>query len=265
MTDENILGSLPICTEKQYRGIRLFCYDLTDSTNTRAKEFHKSEGASRTPAIFISRAQTAGRGTRGRSFESPADSGIYISFLFYPDIAAADSAKITTYAATRVIRAIDRFVGEKSSKPMIKWVNDIYIENKKISGILTEGEAGDDGILSYAIIGIGINLKRGALSEQLSDIAASLEDFGIDIEGEELFAALTDEIFSEIDNLCAESTMNEYRNRSMLIGRDIIMSTYSEKEKIKVTDISDDGALVGINECGEVKKYLSGDARVIFK
>ena len=147
------------------QNVAVFAYDTVDSTNTRAKLFAKSCGAGLTPAIFISRAQSAGRGTRGRSFESPIDSGLYISFLFYPDLSAVDAAHLTTYAATRVCRAIDRISEGTAEAPRIKWVNDIYIGEKKLSGILTEGAPDEQGNLCYAVVGIGINLKSGALSK----------------------------------------------------------------------------------------------------
>lgn len=264
MTEEKAIGSLSGYTEKKYRGIPLFEYEITDSTNTRAKEFYKNGGHPATPAIFISHAQSAGRGTRGRSFESPPESGIYMSILFYPALLAADASKITTYAATRVISAIDKFLEKNSPQPMIKWVNDIYIETKKIAGILTEGETGADGFLSYAIIGIGINVKRG-LPEYLADVAATLEDFGINIERDELCREIIDEFLAELENLGTERILNEYRKRSMLIGRDVIMSTPAGEEKIRVSDIADNGALIGFDVYGNQKSYFSGDARVIFK
>ena len=70
----------------QKYGIKVFRYSVTDSTNTRAKEYARDAGRADSPAVFITRAQSSGRGTRGRAFESPEGAGLYISFLFYPEL-----------------------------------------------------------------------------------------------------------------------------------------------------------------------------------
>lgn len=266
MQENDNLTAAPLFEkEENYRGIRIFGYSVTDSTNTRAKEYQSAIGESRTPTLFISRAQSAGRGTRGRSFESPLDSGVYMSLLFYPDIPCEDSWKITTYAATRVVRAIDKFNKNPDLSPGIKWVNDVYINRKKVAGILTEGKSDEHGMLSYAILGIGINVKRGALPKELSEIAASLEDFGIQVKIEELARALLDEILDALPSLGGDEALGEYRRRSILIGRDVIISSADGEEKIRVTDIADDGSLVGIGDGGEKKSYRSADARLLMK
>lgn len=243
-------------------GTRVIRYGITDSTNTRAKEYFKSEGKG-SPAIFITRAQSAGRGTRGRSFESPKDSGLYISFLFYPDLSAADAAYITTYAATRVSRAIDRISNAEAPQTRIKWVNDIYIGEKKLAGILTEGSPDGEGRLLYAVVGIGINLKSGALSDELSDIATTLEDNSVDVSADRLAAILTEEFYEGLGSLCSRETMREYRERSMLIGRRVTVSCGNTEECVLVTDIGDDGALIATGDDGKVRRYLSADARLV--
>ena len=243
-------------------GISVIRYDTTDSTNTRAKEYYKSERKA-SPAIFITRAQSAGRGTRGRSFESPIDSGLYISFLFYPDLSAVDAAHLTTYAATRVCRAIDRISNGTAEAPRIKWVNDIYIGEKKLSGILTEGAPDEQGNLCYAVVGIGINLKSGALSNELADIATSLEEHSIFTDADTLAAILTEEFFGGLDTLASPEVMKEYRERSMLIGRRVTVAAGDTVECVTVTDIGDDGALIVREDGGAVRSYLSADARLI--
>ena len=243
-------------------GIKVIRYGTTDSTNTRAKEYYKSEGNA-SPAIFITRAQSAGRGTRGRSFESPIDSGLYISFLFFPTLRAADAARLTTYAATRVCRAIDRISSGKTERPLIKWVNDIYIGEKKVAGILTEGTPDECGNLLYAVVGIGINLKRGALSSELADIATTLEEHSILTDTDSLAAILTEEFFGGLSALSESEIMQEYRERSMLIGRRVTVASGNTEECVTVTDIGDDGALIARDDGGTVRRYLSADARLI--
>ena len=101
--------------------------------------------------------QTGGRGRTGRSFYSPADTGIYMSLLLRPEnCSPAVAVKFTTMAAVAACRAIEK-VSQK--KAQIKWVNDVYIEDKKVCGILTEGAVSlEKGSLEYVILGVGINV-----------------------------------------------------------------------------------------------------------
>ena len=225
------------CAERY--GIRVFRYGMTDSTNTRAKEYARSAGSEGSPAVFITRAQSAGRGTRGRAFESPDGAGLYISFLFYPALRPADAALITTYAATRVCRAVERVAGGIQAKPLIKWVNDIYLNEKKLSGILTEGAPGDNGALAYAIVGIGINIRSGALPDTLKEIATSLED---EISNTPDRSILTAKIISEFLNPMGDY-YSEYRSRSFVIGREITVIKLTESYRAKVTDLNPDFSL----------------------
>ena len=112
--------------------------------------------------------QTGGRGRTGRSFYSPADTGIYMSLLLRPEnCSPAVAVKFTTMAAVAACRAIEK-VSQK--KAQIKWVNDVYIEDKKVCGILTEGAVSlEKGSLEYVILGVGINVypPRGVFPREL--------------------------------------------------------------------------------------------------
>ena len=249
----------------EQNGLHLFSYSLTDSTNTRAKEYANGAESDGKSAIFITRAQSAGRGTRGRSFESPDGAGLYMSILFYPDVPASSAALITTYAATAVCRAVLKISPRGKVEPKIKWVNDVYLGEKKLSGILTEGKPRTDGILSYAIVGIGINVKSNALPESLADIATSLEDNGIITDTDRLSLALTEEFFENLDTLGSAEAMAEYRERSMLRGRTVRVSFGDTVEDLTVTDIGEDGSLITLDGEGNIKKFTSADATLLKK
>ena len=107
--------------------------------------------------MFVTRAQSAGRGTRGRSFESPEGGGIYFSLLLYPELYAKDAYLLTCAAAVAVCRALENIC--PNIVPRIKWVNDIYVGKRKLCGILTEGECTDSDMLRYSIFGFGLILK----------------------------------------------------------------------------------------------------------
>lgn len=140
------------------------------STNRTLKKM-AAQGA---PAgtVLIAKQQTAGYGRKQRSFFSQCD-GIYISVLLRPQLRAADALTLTTTAAVAVVEAIDEVIGRQAA---IKWVNDVYLDGKKVCGILTESSLTPNGDLDYAILGIGINVAtpKGGFPEEIRDIAGAL-------------------------------------------------------------------------------------------
>jgi len=121
---------------------KILLYELTDSTNERAREYAREKTDNRSPVVFIADGQTAGRGRRGRSFVSNSGAGIYISILTYPEAVGADATVATSRAAVCLARAIESLC---DCDVRIKWVNDLYLGGKKLAGILTEGEVAQDG------------------------------------------------------------------------------------------------------------------------
>lgn len=235
--------------------MKIFKYGITDSTNERAREYARSEQA-QFPAVFIARGQTLGRGRRGRSFNSEADAGLYISFLFKDGRPADEAVKITARAAVAACRAIERTTGHSAG---IKWVNDIYAGGKKLGGILTEGEIDTEtGRLSYAVSGIGINIKKRVFPEELSDIATTLEDeCGSAVDAEVLAEALTEEFFSEGDY------MDEYRKRSLVVGKEITVRRLTGEEfSARAIEITENATLVVERENGEREELLSAEVSV---
>lgn len=235
--------------------MQIFKYDITDSTNERAREYARSEGA-RFPAVFIARGQTHGRGRRGRSFDSELGAGLYISFLIKEDTKADEAVKITARAAVATSRAIERTSG---LSPEIKWVNDIYSRGRKLAGILTEGEIDTaTGRLSYAVCGIGINLKKRDFPDELSGIATTVEDeCGITVDAEVLAEVLAEEFFSVGDY------MNEYRERSLVLGKKIAVRRLTGEEfTARAVEITESASLIVEKENGEREELLSAEVSV---
>ncbi len=184
-------------------------YDCVDSTNRIAKE----KGFLGVPdgTVIVAQAQTAGRGRLGRSFFSPGGSGIYMSLILRCGESALDALEITTRAAVSVARVLERHSGRDAK---IKWVNDIYMEGKKVSGILTEGVLSGDR-LSFAVLGIGINLSvpRGGFSPEIKDIAGAVFHDGEAYDKKKII----DDILNEFS--CEEfDVYSEYCGRDMLVG-----------------------------------------------
>ena len=234
--------------------MKFFRYEMTDSTNTRAREYAKLYGADE-PSVFIAEGQSAGRGRRGRTFDSQKGAGLYISFLFRPRGAAADAVRITAKAAVALSRAIERVCGLSVG---IKWVNDIFADGKKLAGILTEGEIDSEGGFRYAVCGIGVNLLSREFPDGLSDIVTTLEDcIGKKPDREKLIEALTEEFFAE---RAEAEIMQEYRERSVVIGRRVNVRRISGGSfSAFVIGITDDGALLVRTDGGGQEALISAE------
>lgn len=150
---------------------------VADSTNNIAKRL-AAEGCPAGRAI-VANGQTAGRGRLGRSFYSPRGSGLYISIVLRPCGEVAKPELITTAAAVAVCRAIESLTGRQ---PAIKWVNDVLVDGKKVCGILTEGGTSQSGPLSWAVLGIGINLAepQGGFPPDIAAVAGAIYPAGQD-------------------------------------------------------------------------------------
>ena len=166
---QSILDRLP--SHHPWRDL-LQIHESLDSTNTHAKELARQGAAAGT--VIIAQTQSAGRGRLGRSFHSPADTGLYFSLILRPDCKPEQLMHLTCAAAVAACDAVERSCG---LRPGIKWINDLTLEGKKLGGILTELSFSTDGRVSSAVIGIGINVKKKSFPRELQPIACSLADF----------------------------------------------------------------------------------------
>ncbi len=169
---------------------------------------------------------------------------------------AKDAHLLTCAAAVAVCRAVEKTcVG---LVPKIKWVNDVYVGERKLCGILTEGECDADGNLRYAVIGIGINIKNAPHSPEVEAIMTSLENEGYTPDAPTLAA----EVVSELISLVGKDVLDEYRERSMLIGKDVDISSAGVTVTERVLDIDDECALITEDENKNKKRYISGDVKI---
>ena len=178
---------------KTIRACDVTVLETVDSTN----EYIKQLDCTTIPQVVIAKEQTKGKGTKGRSFYSPVG-GLYLSFAFKPDFAAEDAMQITAKAGEIIKNVIKRY---SLDEPYIKPVNDIYIDGKKVCGILTEADTTGVGKFSRIIIGIGINCFENSFPEELSEIAAYIKrpakDFTIDELAEDVINALISNLLSD--------------------------------------------------------------------
>lgn len=234
--------------------MKIIRYDLTDSTNERAREYARCGGEM--PALFIARGQTGGRGRRGRSFDSESGAGLYMTLLFQP--CGDDVTLITVRAAVALSRAIENTVG---LSPRIKWVNDLTVRGKKLSGILAEGDFASDGSLKYCALGIGVNLLERDFPRELSDIVTTLEsETGRVIAPEVLAEAIVDEFYN---TGTPSEIIGEYRLRSSVIGKRVEVRRISgEVLFAEALDVTDTGALLVRREDGITEELISAEVSI---
>lgn len=240
--------------------IRVEIFDLIDSTNTYAKKLASS--VLDEDVCIIARSQASGRGRMGRSFFSP-DGGLYMSLLLRRDLKAADATHLTTAAAVAVSRAIDSVAGISSS---IKWVNDIYLNGKKVCGILTEGKTLPNGMLDFAVVGIGVNLTApaGGFPSDIAERAGAVFETLPNGADSMLAARIINEFLSLIRTESKELCLNEYRARSFIVGKDIdVISLPSGVSKpAKAIGIDDDYRLIVRYDNGQSEALSSGEVSV---
>lgn len=152
----------------KWAGRNVFYYEETDSTNTRAKALAEEGAAHGT--LVTADGQNAGKGRRGRVWESAPGGNIYMSLLLKPQIAPVQAPMLTLVMALSVAEALREETGLEIG---IKWPNDLVLGGKKLCGILTEMSLEEDHI-SYVVSGVGINVNCDKFPGEIADKAASL-------------------------------------------------------------------------------------------
>lgn len=247
----------------------IHCYKSVDSTNNMAKRL--ATESSSPLSLIVSETQTAGRGRMGRSFYSPDSSGIYMSLLIRPDFDTSKSILVTTAASVAVCRAIESLSGIQCQ---IKWVNDIYLEGRKIGGILTEGVSNfETGQVEHLVIGIGINYStpKSNFPEAIQSIAGSLFEGNVPQyrnsmelpSRNQLIGTICSELLQLLKNLNPSDFMEEYKSRSLLLGHPVSFTTPSPSGPVtqfgKAIDINPQGGLVVLLEDGTEMNINSGE------
>lgn len=225
--------------DKKYQRFPIKVFKTIDSTNVEVKR-RVLEGASHGLTV-LSEEQTNGKGRLGRSFYSPAKTGIYMSILVKPELAGTDAVLITTATSVAVCRGIRRVLGVS---PQIKWVNDIYLGDRKICGILTEAISDFEmGKIDSVIVGIGINYKTDDFPEELQGKAGCVGGES-NVPRNKLVAAIINEFWNIYETITDRSFMEEYRECSNVIGRDVRFVENNVWQEGKALDIDPDGGLV---------------------
>ena len=241
-------------------------HELIDSTKNRAKAL-AAAGAPHGTAV-IADSQSGGRGRLGRSFFSPEHAGIYLTVILRPDCAPEKAGLLTSLAAVASARAVEA-VADADVK--IKWVNDLYLNDKKICGILCESAPDPEtGRLAYAAVGIGINTAKTVFPPELRDIATSVgNETGTAPDRNRLIAEVLNELEKLYGDLETGAFLEESRRRSNVIGRTVTVIEGGKTYPARALDIDGQGRLMIETEsgrsclnCGEVSlKLVNGEDR----
>lgn len=253
LTENNDLISEQSIKSYLKHNIDVIYYPSVDSTNNCCKRL-LADGRE---GIFLVTAdeQTAGRGRQGKSFYSPPLTGIYFSVVIRPHTSLHNAVTATTAAAVSVCRAIEKITDKN---PKIKWVNDVYLDNKKICGILTEAITNfEDGTVDSVIVGIGINIKTTCFPD---DVTAA-GNLNTDISRSRLIAAVTDELL-EIASNGYKSFIDYYRSHSLVIGEKIKFIQNAKVTPALAVAIDETGGLEVELENGEHTVLRSGEISI---
>lgn len=214
-------------------------HKILDSTNVELKRRALEGGVH--GLTLLAEEQTGGKGRLGRSFYSPPGTGIYMSILLKPEMDGSDAILITTAASVAVCRGIQKVLG---IQPQIKWVNDVYLGDKKICGILTEAISDFEiGKIDSVVVGIGINYRTEDFPEELKNRAGCIGGES-QVPRNSIVAAVINEFWEIYEHLTERTFMEDYRKCSNVIGKDVRFLENQTWQEARAIDIDNDGGLV---------------------
>lgn len=265
-------GKITEHLHEEYKNICIKVFDSLDSTNLEAKR--STDMLTTHGTTIIADSQTQGRGRLGRSFYSPGETGIYMTMVLDAKEDMSQTVLMTTAASVAVCRAIKAVCNLECQ---IKWVNDIYLEGKKICGILTEAITdADTGMISHIALGIGVNCHMPK------------DGFPSDIEGkagfiglrhaedrEKLIAEIISQVLSLYSNIETREFIEEYKERSLVIGKEVkVFKHYQEGQSpdydtdggvvATVMDIDQNGGLLVRYADGQIETLNTGEISIRF-
>lgn len=229
--------------------------EVTTSTNRAAKQAGIA-GNAPNGTVIAARCQTEGSGRRGRSFYSPAESGIYFTVVLRPQKDVQDSLLLTTAAAVAAVQGVEAICGIALS---IKWMNDLYFNGKKVGGILTEAVTDfESGAIEFVVVGIGLNLyePEKGFPRELQEKAGAILPREIPVDRNALIAAIVNDLLEEAQK---EEIAPLYRERNIVPGHRVTVTTSHREYDAQAVEILPDGRLVVQDEKGREEKLAFGD------
>lgn len=235
-------------------GKKIYSYASIDSTNNIAYKMAE-EGADE-GSVIVAEEQKKGKGRIGRSWSSPKG-GIYFSLILRPGMVPTEVSKLTLVAAVSVAQAIRELTGISA---LIKWPNDILVNNKKLCGILTELKAEQDQT-SFVILGVGINVntKPSLLPKHATSITKEL---GRDFPKVDLMRKLLKNIETHyilFKNNKFKDIIGEWKDLSAILGSRVKVMDKAHNIEGMAIDVDEGGALIVRLDNGLNERILAGD------
>lgn len=236
---------------------------LVDSTNTRLKAMAASTP---TGSALLAEEQSGGRGTHGRSFQSPRGEGLYLSVLIRPHVGITDLLTLTGWVGVAAREAVERASGAPVD---IKWLNDLYLNGKKLCGILTEfALLAESGEPDYVVVGMGVNMDQTLDTFQaqgLGDIATSLALESWPVEPNHLAVCLLEALDQLVRDFPQKRAnyLERYRAHCVTLGRRVSFDGEGTLQTGTVTGVDEAFALVVAGDDGTEHVVSSGTVRMI--
>ncbi len=232
-------------------------HDRVTSTNTLAKQLASTE--LKEGNVIVAKQQTHGKGRMQRAFYSPDNSGVYFTLTLCPNMEGKMLPYFTALAATSICNAVASLCNKN---PKIKWVNDIFIDQKKISGILCEASFSvENASLEYIIIGIGINVykPKDGFPKELDGIVGYVSDNQIPDLKNQLVANILNNILLQYQKFDTKEITREYKSLSFIISKEVYIVKDKEYIPVVVVDINDKNELVVRHRDGAIEHIVAGE------
>ena len=256
---ENLLSSIITSgLQTLVAGKHIYCFPALDSTNQRAKKM-ASQGVS-DGTLILAEQQTAGRGRMDRKWISPPGVNILCSMIFHPPLQASSVFKLTMLTSVAIVEAIKKTCALKAQ---IKWPNDVYINGKKVCGILSEFSTTGNSI-DHVIVGIGINVNFDTYSHpEIKEIATSLkEEKGSRVSRLQLIKNIileTDLRYRKLTSSNTEWLTKEWNQNCLVINQQVKIITDKSETCGVAKGINEEGQLLLMDKTGQLHEIVFGD------
>lgn len=244
----------------RWLGQNYLYFDQVDSTNNKAYEAAENKAPMGT--VIAAGTQTQGRGRRGRQWQSPIGDGLWFSLILRPALAPKEAMALTLVTAVGICRGLDHYQGLGAA---IKWPNDIWVDQRKLCGILSEMKA-EDNKVQYVVIGIGINIRTSAIQGETAAEAVGMEEvLAQAVDTRELLCHVLKGLEDAYDAYFkgeSQALREEWEERSFLINREVDVITTNGQITGTVLGLTEEGFLRVMTSDKKVAHVISGDINI---
>ncbi|MFI3177106.1 MAG: biotin--[acetyl-CoA-carboxylase] ligase [Eubacteriales bacterium] len=247
--------------DTKWLGREMTCVSEVGSTNQELKKLAE-EGACH-GSTYVANVQMAGRGRRGREWDSKTGNHITMSLLLRPTFEPSIASMLTLVMAVSVAKAIEEVT---KLSCMIKWPNDILIEGRKVAGILTEMSA-EQGYIHYVVIGVGVNVNEEELPPQIAEIATSIQQQrGVEQNRSRLIVRILHYFEQEYERFCQQGDLGHimewYEKHLRNIGSVVRVESPSGVYEAKAVGMNEQGELLVEREGGRIEAIYAGEVSI---